>query len=101
MISGKEIKIPVDVSGRSKEFIEKNDPVFKLVNDLLEKTNDQKDFIQSKRMMELFTAANEGTRGYTMASLKKRLVEFGIEMKKTKACNVYCCVKENILSNII
>lgn len=95
-ISGNEIKIPVDVLGRSKEFIENNDPVFKLVNDSLEKTNNQKDFIQAKRMMELFTAANGGTRGYTMASLKKRLAEFGIEMKKTKACNVYYCVREKV-----
>src|SRR5690606_6914027 len=93
-IGDKEIRIPEDVSGKSKEFIENNDPVFKLVNDTLEKTNDQKDFIQAKRMMELFITANGGTRGYTAATLKKRLVEFGVEMKKTRSCNVYCCIRE-------
>ncbi len=93
-IGDKEIRIPEDVSGKSKEFIENNDPVFKLVNDTLEKTNDQKDFIQAKRMMELFITANGGTRGYTAATLKKRLVEFGVEMKKTRSCNVYCRIRE-------
>lgn len=92
--SNEEIVIPEDVSGRSKEFIENNDPVFKLVNTLIEKTDNHKDFIQANRMMELFVAVNGGTRGYTAATLKKRLAEFGVEMKRTRSCNVYFRVRE-------
>ena len=89
-----KLDMTIRIKKDTEEYLNSNDPIQQFLDERIEKTNCEKEFISSSELYECFKEFHGGdSKGISTMNFKSIFISKGFEFKKTKKGNGYQFIK--------
>lgn len=97
-----KLDMPERIKRETQEYLDENDPLKQFIEEKIDITNNNKDFVLSSELFESFNEFNEG-KGKTMTTImfKNKLMSKGFTFKRKEQGNSFIGIKIKTLNSFV